>query len=164
MGFTCSVCGGYHEERMLDVRLTLPGPIFALDEEERDRRAQISDDMCSLDDGRFFLRGLLEIPIPELHSRFAYGAWVELRQADWQRAVRLWDDPAGMEEPPFSGYLTDDLAPYAATSGLAALLQLEEVDRVPSIEVVDRSHPLGRDQLHGITIARSDELAAVVLH
>jgi hypothetical protein len=164
MGFTCSVCGGYHEERLLDIRITLPAPIFELAEEERELRAQVSDDMCSLDDSRFFLRGLLEIPIPELGSRFAYGAWVELQHADWLRAVELWDDPAGIDEPPFSGYLTDELVPYEDTRGLPALLQLEEVDRVPSIQVLDRTHPLGREQRDGISAERSDELAAVVLH
>jgi len=46
VGFVCSVCGEFHAERLLDVRLTLPEPIHVLDDDERARRALLDDDFA----------------------------------------------------------------------------------------------------------------------
>ena len=162
MGFTCSVCGEHHDDRLLDIRLGLPDDIHALPAEERERRALVDDDFAVLDGRRFFVRGLLELPIPELGGRFGYGTWVEVREPEFGELRRRWHDPEQFE--PVDCAVANELAPYRATTGLGATLRATTPDRLPTVELADGDHPLIGDQRSGITAARSDELASVVLH
>ena len=162
MGFVCSVCGEFHAERMLDIRLSLPDPIFALDDEERRARAWLADDFAVLDEDRFFVRGLLELPILELGSRFGYGTWVEVGGDEFRQLLEHWQDPD--QFAPVKGTVANELAPYVGTEGLPATLSPVSVDTLPSVTLDDAAHPLVADQQAGITADRSDELAATVRH
>jgi hypothetical protein len=162
VGFTCSVCGEYHESRLLDIRLGLPDDVHALAEDEREHRARLDDDFAVLDDVRFFVRGLLELPIPELDDRFAYGAWVEVAPDDFAELRARWHDP--QQFGPVAGRLANELMPFVETTGLGATLRATTPDRLPAIELADGPHPLVGDRRRGITAHRADELAAVVRH
>jgi hypothetical protein len=168
LGFVCSVCGEYHDELMLDIRMGLPEAVFALREEEREYRAEVGEDFAVFDpaDGerRYFVRGLLEIPIPELESYFGYGVWIEVDADRFDRLGELWDDERGLEEPPFAGKLANELTPYEGTVGLPVMLQLRDVNLLPTVELVETDHLLRAEQRGGISEARAQELAATVLH
>jgi hypothetical protein len=168
LGFVCSVCGEYHEELMLDVRMGLPEPIFELSDDERDERAQIAEDWCILRDEagaeHFYVRGLLQIPVPSLETYFGYGSWIEVDPDSFRRLGELWSDERGQDEPPFSGRLANELIPYAGTVGLPVMLQLREVDLLPTVELVETDHPLRGEQRTGVTEERAQELSAAVLH
>jgi hypothetical protein len=60
--------------------------------------------------------------------------------------------------------LANELAPYAETSGLAVRVRPVSAERLPAVELADADHPLVAEQQAGISAARSDELAATVLH
>jgi hypothetical protein len=162
VGFVCSVCGEFHAERLLDIRAGLPDAIFALSDDERAERAAIGEDFAVLDDERWFVRGLLEIPIPELDRYFGYGVWTEVAEDDYRELQSTWDDAD--PSPPVDAVLANELAPYVATTGLAARLEPVSAERLPAVELGDSEHPLVADQRRGITVTRSDELAAAVLH
>jgi hypothetical protein len=162
MPFVCSVCGEHHDERLLDIRLGLPDVIHALDTDARMQRAWLADDFAVLDDERFFVRGLLELPVPGLEDRFAYGTWVEVAISDFQQLMRHWHD-----EEQFAAVrctLANELEPYRGTVGLRATLRATAADRLPAVELSDAPHELVSAQRHGISVRRSDELAAAVLH
>jgi hypothetical protein len=162
VAFVCSVCGEFHAERMLDIRMGLPDLIYDLDADERRRRAWLADDFAVLDDSHFFVRGLLEIPIPELESRFGYGTWLEVEQPEFQQLMRQWNDPE--QFPPVVGALANELEPYTATKGLRAVLNPTAPEKLPSVDLEDSEHELFSDQRHGISAARSDVLGSTVLH
>jgi hypothetical protein len=162
MAFLCSVCGERHAERMLDIRMSLPDPIYDLDAGDRRRRAWLADDFAVLDESRFFVRGLLEVPIPELESRFGFGAWLEVEQSEFQQLLQQWKEPE--QFPPVVGTLANELGPYTATTGLRAILYPTTLDELPSVGLEDAEHELFTDQRNGISVARSDVLAAAVLH
>lgn len=162
MPFVCSVCGEHHDERLLDIRLGLPHDVHLLDADERTRRAWLADDFAVLDDERFFVRGLLELPITELHSRFAYGSWVEVSMADFQELMRHWHDDEQFQSVECT--VANELEPYRDTVGLRATLRATAADKLPAIELAAAPHELVEAQRHGISLERSDELAAVVLH
>jgi hypothetical protein len=168
LGFVCSVCGEHHDELMLDIRMGLPEPVFELSEEERAQRAEFGEDsgIYRESDGQehYYVRGLLEVPIPSLDRYFGYGAWIEVDGASYDRLGELWDDERGREEPPFSGRLANELAPYQGTFGLPVMLQLREVELLPVVELVDTDHRLRAEQQNGITEERAQELAATVMH
>jgi hypothetical protein len=164
VAFVCSVCGELHDERMLDVRMTLPDAIHALPEAERRERAWLAEDFAVLDERTFYVRGLLEIPVPELATRFAYGVWLEVDEPDFRFLLEHWDDPAQAGFHPVDARLANELAPYVATEGLIASLQPVSADLLPLAALHEIDHPLYRDQRAGISSGRADELAAVVLH
>jgi len=168
VGFVCSVCGEHHEELMLDIRMGLPEAVFELPDEEREQRAEIADDSGILrsPEGKehYYVRGLLEIPIPSLDRYFGYGAWIEVDAQSYDRLGELWNDERGQDEPPFAGKLANELAPYEGTVDLPVMIQLREVELLPTVELVETGHPLRADQRTGISEARAHELAATVAH
>jgi hypothetical protein len=163
-GFTCSVCGEYHAERLLDIRMGLPDPIFELGDADRARRAWVGDDSAVLDENRFFVRGLLQLPIPELENAFGYGVWAEVSGDDWLQLGKLWRDERQAEAPPFAGSLANELEPYERTLGLPLSLQLVSLERLPAVHLAEAPHSLVADQRHGITVERAEQLAATVQH
>jgi hypothetical protein len=162
MPFVCSVCGEHHDQRLLDIRLGLPHVIHLLDTDARTRRAWLADDFAVLDDERFFVRGLLELPIPGLEDRFAYGSWVEVSMRDFQELMRHWHDDDQFDAVECT--VANELEPYRDTVGLHAMLRATAPDKLPAIELADAAHDLVDAQRHGISVGRSDELAAAVLH
>jgi hypothetical protein len=168
VGFVCSVCGEHHDELMLDIRMGLPEPVFELSEAEREELAEIWDDSAILrsPEGRkhYYVRGLLQIPVPSLDRYFGYGAWIEVDAQSYDRLGELWNDERGEDEPPFSGRLANELAPYEGTVGLPVMLQLREVELLPTVELVETDHIVRVEQQAGISEARAHELAATVLH
>jgi hypothetical protein len=168
VAFVCSVCGEQHDEPMLDIRMGLPEAVFELSDEEREERAEIAEDSgifrSAAGREHYYVRGLLEIPIPSLERYFGYGAWIEVDAASYDRLGELWNDEQGREEPPFAGKLANELAPYEETVGLPVMIQLREVDLLPTVELVETDHPLRADQRAGISEARAHELASAVAH
>lgn len=167
MPFTCGICGEHHDELMLDIRMGLPEAVFRIPESERGDRADMGEDTGVFvdEDGhvRHYVRGLLELPIPDLDSYFGFGSWVEVSAEDYERLGGLWDDPdaAGLV---FQGSLANDLEPYEDTEGLRVTLRLRSVELLPAIELADVSHPLVREYRGGIDPHRAAELAAAVQH
>jgi hypothetical protein len=168
VGFVCSVCGQHHDELPLDIRMALPEPVFELTDEERDAYVEIGEDSGIFrspeGDDHHYVRGLLQIPIQTLDSYFGYGVWIEVDAEAYDRLGELWHDERGRDEPPFVGRLANELAPYEGTFGLPVMLQLREVERLPSVEIVESRHLLRAEQRAGISQARAQELAASVLH
>jgi hypothetical protein len=162
MPFVCSVCGEHHDQRLLDIRLALPHAIHLLDADARTRRAWLADDFAVLDDERFFVRGLLELPIPGIDDRFAYGSWVEVSMRDFQELMRHWHDDEQFDAVDCA--IANELEPYRDTLGLRGRLRATSPDKLPAIELADAPHDLVDAQRRGISVGRSDELAAVVLH
>ncbi len=161
------MCGRFHDEESRDVRVTYPEPVARLDAAERTRWVIATDDFCSYAEPggatRHFVRGLLEIPVPEESSYFGYSAWVELDAQQIERVASLWRDASGAEAPPFEGTLANELRPYVNTEGLSAALELREVERLPALRV-SGSHPLVTDVRLGISVARARQLASAVVH
>ena len=150
---------------MLDIRMGLPEAVFRMAEAERGNRADIGEDTGVFvdEDGhvRHYVRGLLELPIPELDSYFGFGSWVEVSAEDYEQLGVLWDDPeaAGLQ---FPGSLANELEPYEATEGLQVTLRLRELDVLPAIELAEVAHPLVNEFRDGIDPHRAAEIAAAV--
>lgn len=165
MSFACAVCGETHAGETRDIRLGLPQPIFLLDEDERELRAQVGDDSAVLRHGdreRYFVRALLELPVDGEDGYFGYGAWIEVSESDFAELGRLWDDEEGWRVSPFPGTLANELSPYAFTEGLPVRIRLRDVQLLPLVELEDGIHELVRAQRHGISQHRAHQLAATV--
>ncbi len=165
MSYSCAVCGETHAGETRDIRLALPGPIFVLDEAERDGRAWVGDDSAVLqaaEGERFFVRALLELPIEDDDGYFGYGTWIEVGREEFEALGSLWNDDEGWRSDPFPGTLANELSPFAATEGLPVRIQLRDVQLLPLVELEDADHDLVEAQQHGISVHRVHELAATV--
>jgi hypothetical protein len=160
VGYTCTICGRFHDEEMRDVRAGLPEAIFVLPEDERARRAVISPsgDFATLDGEQHFVRALLEVPIPAEDDVFGWGVWVRVNEPDITDLATRWvdEEAAGRRYP---GRLATHLPAYGATLDLAGILTLRSVDRLPTFDLDDAQHGLAREQQQGISLARARELA-----
>ena len=163
--FTCDVCGETHAGETRDIRMGLPEPIFLLDDEERQTRAYVEEDFALLHGekgDRFFVRGLLELPIDGEEAYFGYGAWIEVSETDAAALGELWNDEDGERAGPFPGTLANELSPYAFTEGLAVQIRLRDVQLLPLVELDDGEHELVRAQRRGISPHRAHQLATTV--
>jgi hypothetical protein len=167
LGWTCSVCGEQHEEQLRDIRAALPEAVFDLTETERGERAEISDDWCRFVDGtgavRFFVRGVLHLPVKRSSEDFRFGVWVEVAEGDFYRLAELWHQE-GSATRPFFGRLANELNLYPRTVGLPVALQLRDEPHLPAVIGLDPEHELVLDQRGGIEEARVLHLAETVLH
>jgi hypothetical protein len=165
VAYTCEVCGAAHTGEVRDIRMSLPQPIYLLDEDERRERAYVEDDFAVLhgpNGDRFFVRALLELPIDGEDGYFGYGAWIEVSEADVAELGKLWHDDEGQRARPFTGTLANELNPYAFTDGLPVRIRLRDVRLLPLVELEDGDHELVRAQRYGISSHRAHQLAATV--
>lgn len=163
-GFTCRACGQFHDE--LPLRFGPPAPAlwYTIPEDEREERCLLSSDQCVVDRQRFFMVGNLELPIVGSTEKFSWDAWVELNQADFERACDLWDAPGRESEPPYSGTLATLLPDYPETVNLNVSIQTRPVGLRPFIEVRTLDHPLAAEQRQGITLDRVQRFSEIILH
>jgi hypothetical protein len=160
VGYTCTICGRFHEEEMRDVRAGLPEAIFVLSDDERASRALLSPggDFATLDGEQHFVRALLEVPIPSEEDCFGWGVWIRVTAEDRDDLVRRWVDPESVGRS-YAGRLATDLRAYASTLDLPGTLTLRAVDKLPGFELRDSEHPLVVEQRAGISLDRARELA-----
>jgi hypothetical protein len=167
LSWTCSVCGEQHDEQLRDIRAGLPEPVFELSEAERAKRTEIGDDWCRFVDERrrtrFYVRGVLHLPLKRSREDFRFGVWVEIGEADFYTLGELWHDEEGVTRP-FFGRLANELNLYPGTLDLPVALQLRAEPHLPAAILLDADHPIVADQRNGIDAARAQELAETVLH
>jgi hypothetical protein len=108
----CPCCGKEVELHDMDVAFGLPDAIFTLPEEQRGARAKTHTDLCSLDDRRYFIRGVVYVPVKELAANFGWGVWAEVSEETFHRYRDLYDKD-GTNEPPAAGVLANIPPGYA---------------------------------------------------
>src|ERR1700737_4216874 len=106
---TCSACGKVHPIEDSELVFHLPDVIHGLAADERDARCDIHAEVCVLDRERFFLRGLLPIPVSGRSKPYNIGVWAEVSLETYRRIYERWDDPDQRDEPRLSGTLANDV-------------------------------------------------------
>jgi len=164
MTWTCATCGQEHEGLPLD---------FGFDEPSywdggRSDGDFVDTDLCAWtdDDGTrcYFIRGVLEIPVPKIGGRFAYGVWGSLSEESYERVVARWDDPRRVDDEPYFSWLSNSIPGYPETLSLRANVTTGTLDLRPSIVLLDDDHPLAIEQRDGITTARVEEIVGLLMH
>jgi hypothetical protein len=163
-GYTCHSCGTYHAELPLGYGAPEPDSWHSIPEQERDSRCALTDSTCVIDDELFLLRGNVEIPIHGQDTCFWWGVWVSLSRTEFERIVRLWDDPSRANEPPYFGKLATRLPGYPETLNLHVNLHTAEAGTRPYVELEPTDHPLAVEQRSGVTMARVQQIAESYLH
>ncbi len=163
-GYDCRSCGEYHDQLPMHYGAEAPIQWYSLAPEEVEQRSLISRDQCIIDDQFFFVVGNLEIPVIGSKERFSWDVWVSLSSQSFARVCELWEQPGRESEPPYFGWLSTSLPGYPDTVNLKTMVQTREVGRRPLVELEPIDHPLAIEQREGITMARVQEIAELVLH
>ena len=163
-GFRCRCCGEVHSELPMHYGVSAPALWFMIPEAEREKRCLLSSDQGIIDDEHFFVVGNLEIPVVGVEELFSWDVWVSLSKANFKRASELWERASREAEPPYFGWLSTALPGYPNTLSLKTDVQTRAVGHRPRVELEATDHPLSVEQRHGITMARVQEIAELVLH
>jgi hypothetical protein len=160
----CPQCGEEHDVGEMELGFGAPDAYFKVPEAEREARVDLTSETCSIDGERFFIRGVLEIPVRGREEGFGLGLWAQTSRDNFDRYVRLSSDEEQGEEPPFVGAIANDIAGQPSLLGLPVTVQMESAVQRPSLWVADPTHPLAADQRTGIEESRALELLAPYLH
>jgi hypothetical protein len=166
----CATCGEEHDLLDLEPSYSRPDAYFEVPKDQREYLTNFSKDdgrIRNADDTerRHFLRVLLSVPIRGEQQDVAWGVWVEVSAADWERAYDLWDDPKQAAEPPFAATLANALKGYEGTLGLPGRVRLTSPTTAPLFELdASVDHPLAREQRQGVFPERVIEWVSMHHH
>lgn len=157
----CSHCGAPAHSHELERFFKLPDVLFALSEQSARERAVLTADCCTLDRNRFFLRGVLYLPVPEAERKFGIGFWAETSDVAFRWYVSRFDQDLTGQEPGFGTLANSFQRPgYGPTLGLKVKIHWGTASERPTF-VVDEAHALRSEQTNGITMKRVHELLAL---
>jgi hypothetical protein len=159
----CRCCDQEIDWPPLDYGVAAPWRDFIASEEDFDKQVRLKPDYCVIRDEIFFLRCNVMIPVIDSTETFAWGVWCSVSAKSFDRIMELWDSPTQADEPPFFGWLMTVLPGYSEpTMHAKSSIQLQGPAVVPQVHVIP-DHPLGQEQLSGITWARVEEFARLIL-
>jgi hypothetical protein len=113
-------------------------------------------------DLKFFIRGLVELPVAEINDTLRLGAWVEVPFDRAEEILMADNSPNASKHGPYKVTLRSRLNLYPDTLDLPVELHLRD-DVVPSIRILPSDNPLYREQRDGITTDRVIEFAMALM-
>jgi hypothetical protein len=130
-----------------------------------EKRTELTEDFCVIDEQHFFIRGHIEIPIIDSHEKFIWSVWASLSAENFLKSNELLLVEGREEEAPYFGWLSTELSIYPLTTlSLKTRVHTQEVGAVPLIELEETDHPLAVEQREGITLERVKEIAHLINH
>ena len=153
----CDTCGRAHLREEIELALALPQAIFELGDDEREKRCDISGDMCAIDRNRFFIRGLLPIPVRGRGVPYRIGLWAEVDEPTFGCIYALWEDPSQVDEPLLPAILANDVPLVPSTIGIEVDIRLTGPTTRPDFYMRDTPHPLALEQRQGVDSHRALE-------
>lgn len=148
----CAVCEEEHDE--VEPAFRRPDAFFAVPEPERATRIEESDDLVSIDDEAFFLRGVVQVPVLGREAGYAWGFWAKVAKAHFETYRRYFHDDPPPEHAGFPGTLANQTRWLPPTLGLPVHVHLGRGSSRPSFVLLDEGHELSRHQTHGVSEAR----------
>ncbi len=162
--YRCAHCGELHDGPLFSYGADAPAYWYGLPEAERDARAELSDDLCVIDEEFFFIRARLLIPVHGGPHDFEWGVWVSLSEQNFRHAIERWNEPGREREAPSFGWLSTELPLYPSTLNLKSLVHTQPVGERPLVELEATDHPLAVEQREWITLQRVQDIAEQLLH
>jgi len=162
--FTCTSCGETHDGVSYGFGVAAPLPYERLSWLER-RGTKLGEETCVLRGDRYFVRGLVEIPVKRRKTPFIWNLWSAVAPEGFQTMLEHWISDARVSDPPYAGSLANDLsAVYPSTLNLKLQIRSRPVGQRPAFELEDADHPLVVEQRNGITTDRVKEINSLLRH
>jgi hypothetical protein len=162
--YTCSTCGKEHQGLPTDWGFKLPDAIFDLSYLEKYRRARTNADLCTLDDSRFFVRGLLSLPFTYQEGSFSWGVWVEVDRTTHDFYLENFDEEFAKGSKA-EGHLANTIPGFAELRNEALEIEFQDSSSRPSFSFLSGAvHQLAKDQREGVDFARHHEFLDLCGH
>jgi hypothetical protein len=160
----CQCCGEAHSIEEAEGSFALPDDAACIGRIGRLFRVRANRAFCSLDRKRFFVRGLLSFPIREHNDEYCWGTWVEIDSSTFKLLRQNWDLDTRVNQTSCPGFLSNSIPPLGRTVGVPVSVTVQPIGTAPRIEVIDKSHPIAKEQSDGISMQRAVGFNHWVLH
>jgi hypothetical protein len=157
----CSKCGEDHPMEEMELTFRRPDDAAKLSAEDRARLLQENADLCIIEGKRFFIRGVLPLPVESRNSPYCIGLWVEVSQTTFERVYALWESDDQLKEPPFAANIANEIPTSPDSLGHEAELRLAGPTVRPNVFLKTSNHPLYMEQAGGIDVHRVSEYTAL---
>src|SRR5262245_60204764 len=118
----------------------------------------LNTDFCSINKSDFFIRGLIQLPILGTNEHFCWGVWGSLSRDNFERLLRMHDDPKRVELPKMFSWLSSRLPDYPDTLCLKMYAYIQPPYDRPYFELEPTEHPLAKEHHEGISAERVREI------
>ncbi len=160
----CRCCGETHDIEEMDFGFRRPDAWVDLTEPERPARSVFNDEAGIIDGNRFFIRGVLYVPVAGRQNQFGWGVWGEVSEETYERCRELFRDENQHQAPRFPAQLANRLPGYPSTLGLPMAMQLVSPDLRPVFYLETNEHALDTDIRKGIPAERLLEILEPYIH
>jgi hypothetical protein len=166
----CGSCEEWHSGPVLDISFTKPyyweagwdeGSIWVASDDEAPRTLSstfLTEDYCAIDGEFFFVRGLIHLPILGAAETFRWGVWGALSRANFEKLLRMENDPERTDLDPMFSWLSTCISGYPDTLSLRMYAHIQEPGTVPYFRLERCDRPLAQEYHHGITPERVREI------
>lgn len=163
MRFRCATCGDWHEGP-IDLGFEAPYYWYTVPEHERNTRAELTDDWCSIDGTDFFVRGVLLVPIVNTDEWFGFGLWMSVSETNHRRYIETFDSNDQSRLGAFVGWMSSQITGYPDMLRLKVRAELQDGRQRPHLILEPTGHPLAIEQREGITSKRVGEILSPYMH
>jgi hypothetical protein len=118
----------------------------------------LNENYCSIEDRDFFVRGVIHVPIVGSTETLRWGVWGSLSRGNFERLVRMDDDPRHVELPAMFSWLNNRISEYPDTLNLKMYAHIQKPNCRPHFELESTVHRLSQEYHHGITAERVREI------
>ena len=155
--FICSSCGKEHPGLPTDWAFKRPDEVHELSYLDEYTRCRLNADLCTLDDVRFFFRGLVTVPLLKT-GVFAWGIWVEVdREVHDLYLSGFYSDLSS--HAPLAGVLANHIPGYSETLGLPVQIHLQDKTSRPQFRFAPSlEHALAHEQRRGMSDKRHHDV------
>jgi hypothetical protein len=136
----------------MDVAFGLPDAIFDLSEDQRAARAKTHSDLCSLDGTRYFIRGVIYVPVQQLGTNFGWGVWAEVSEEIFFRYREIYDED-GSNEPAAAGILANTPPEYSSVEQPLEI-HFGPPDKRPLFKLTPSQSELYHEQVEGLAVRK----------
>lgn len=161
--YKCSCCGQVYDKLPLCFGADYPDYYFSVPAEEREKRIELKESLCVVDEQHFFHRGRLTIPIIDHNEDLIFNVWTSISANNFVKRMDLWEDPNRTNEEPYFGWLQTTIPTYGKTLNIKTIATEQEVGIIPEIKSTEEGHPLTIDQEKGITYKIAVEIVDKII-
>jgi len=167
----CGSCDEWHTGPCLD--FSYDAPIYWRKQDEANShqsmnreqvRTFLNDDYCSIEDRDFFVRGIIHLPIVGTTETLRWGVWGSLSRENFERLMKMDDDPKRTDAPPMFSWLSNRIDEYSDTLNLKMYAHVQKPHQRPHFELETTSHQLSQEYRYGISAERVKEIMLGRLH
>lgn len=161
--YKCACCGNIYDEIPLCFGSDFPDYYSSIPLEERERRVELMESLCVVDEKHFFHRGRLVIPIVDYKENLIFNVWTSISEDNFRKRMDLWDSPDRISQEPYFGWMQTNVPLYDNTLNIKTIAIEQGPGLIPEIKSIEEGHQITIDQEYGISYKRALEIVDEIM-